>query len=543
MRRKASILVFLVFTTLCSLALPTLGQEAEPEYYALEEITGKLTQPTGIARAPDGTLFITERAGRVLVLKDGEVLSRPFLNAREKVDETPSFEQGLLGLAFDPRYAENGFFYIAYSDADYRLQLERYQVSPYPYVALPGSAESLLSIEQKSPLHKGGHLRFGPDGYLYVSVGDGGFSDQLDSTGQNIDDLLGKILRIDVSGALPYTIPPDNPFVDVEGYHPEIWLMGLRNPWKFSFAPGSRALYIADVGWADVEEINYLPADDAGGGNLGWRLYEGDLLVEQGAIADQPRASEAEDLIFPVYSYPHLKPLGYDGSYPIGCAVIGGQVYRGEALPELKGLYIYGDYCNGELWTLWQGDDGWQSQKLFETDLNITAIEEDGRGELLIASLEGKLHRLIHAPDNDNDSDAVPNADDNCPLVANPDQADHWGAVGVGDACDQDFFFSKVNQTEVKGFRQHHGAFHIYACNSGGCGFVANLEPGALMAAGDRLQLYSEAFGWTIHAVYAGESAGQAVFDVFIVDEAGAYYVDNLQLLISDASLSWRFSG
>ena len=112
-------------------------------------------------------------------------------------------------------------------------------------------------------------------------MGDGGFSDQLDSTGQNIDDLRGKILRIDVSGALPYTIPPDNPFVDVEGYRPEIWLMGLRNPWKFSFAPGSRALFIADVGWANIEEINYLPADDSGGGNLGWRLFEGDLAIER----------------------------------------------------------------------------------------------------------------------------------------------------------------------------------------------------------------------------------------------------------------------
>lgn len=531
-------LVCVVVMAFAAFASAALGQEAASRYYDIEEVAGKLKQPTGIARAPAGPLFITERAGRILVLRDGEVLERPFLDVSAKVDETPSFEQGLLGLAFDPRYADNGFFYIAYSDADYTLRLERYQVSPYPYVALPGSAELLLAIGQKSPLHKGGHLRFGPDGYLYFSVGDGGFSDQLDSTGQNRDDLRGKILRLDVSGALPYTIPPDNPFVDVAGYRPEIWLLGLRNPWKFSFAPGSRALFIADVGWSYIEEINYLPADDRGGGNFGWRYFEGNEPVAGEAVAE----SEAADFIFPVYSYPHLKPLGYDGGVPIGCAVIGGLVYRGDALPELRGAYIYSDYCNGELWSLRAGEDGWRSRKLFATGLNVTAIEEDGRGEILIVSIEGKLHRLIHAPGNDNDLDAVPNADDNCPLVANPDQADHWGAVGVGDACDQDFFLSKAGDTVVKGYQQHYGAFHLYACDSGGCGFVANLEPGALLAAGDRLQLFSEAFGWTVEAARRGDAGAQAVYDVFIYDGAGVYFVDDLQLRISEASLSWRYA-
>jgi len=534
-------LVCVALTVLCLHSFPALGQEAEIAYYAIEKIAGNLKQPTGITRAPDARLFIMERAGRILILENGEVLRRPFLDVSEKVDAEPSFEQGLLGLAFDPRYAANGFFYIAYSDAEYTVHLERYQVSPYPDVALPGSGEVLLSIEQKSPLHKGGHLRFGPDGYLYFSVGDGGFSDQLDSTGQNIDDLRGKILRIDVSGALPYTIPPDNPFVGVEGYRPEIWLMGLRNPWKFSFAPESRALFIADVGWANIEEINYLPADDSGGGNLGWRLFEGDLAVEVEDSSAPMIDKDTEGLIFPVYSYPHLKPLGYDGSFPIGCAIIGGHIYRGAALPELKGLYIYSDYCHGELWTLWQGEDGWHTDKLLEMDLNVTALAEDAQGEIYIASIDGQVHKLIHAPDNDNDFDAVLNADDNCPLIANPDQADHWGAVGVGDACDRDYFFSKVGETEVKVFQQHYGAFHVYACNTGGCGFVANLEPSALLAAGG-LQLWNEPFAWTIEAAFAGDSGGQAVYDVSIFDGDGTYFVDDLQLLISEASLSWRYS-
>jgi len=541
MRESARIFLTLVFASLCALAFPAIGQEAETEYYAIEKVAGNLKQPTGIARSPDGRLFITERAGRILILKDGEVLRRPFLDVSEKVDEEPSFEQGLLGLAFDPLYEANGFFYIAYSDADYTVHLERYQASAYPDVALPGSGELLLSIEQKSPLHKGGHLRFGPDGYLYMSVGDGGFSDQLDSTGQNGDDLRGKILRLDVSGALPYTIPPDNPFIGVEGTRPEIWLLGLRNPWRFSIAPGSRALFIADVGWANWEEINYLPAEDAGGGNFGWSIFEGELPVERDDDFSPIARQEAGEFIFPVYSYPHLKPLGYDGSYPIGCAIIGGHVYRGEALPELKGLYLYSDYCNGELWTLWQDEAGWQTRKLIETGLNVTALDEDERGEIYITSIEGQVHKLIHAPDNDNDADAVPNVEDNCPLVANPDQADHWGAVGVGDACDQDYFFSKVAGAEIKMFQQHHGAFHVYACNAGGCGFVVNLEPSALLAA-DELQWRNEQFAWTIEAEYAGDSAGHALYDVSVFDDEGAYFVDDLQLLISETSLSWRYS-
>lgn len=539
MRDLARFLFTLIFASLCSFAVPALGQDTE--YYAIEKIAGNLKQPTGIARSPDGRLFITERAGRILILEDGEVLRRPFLDVSEKVDEAPSFEQGLLGLAFDPLYEANGFFYIAYSDADYTVNLERYQASAYPDVALPGSGELLLSIGQKSPLHKGGHLRFGPDGYLYMSVGDGGFSDQLDSTGQNRDDLRGKILRLDVSGAPPYAIPRDNPFVGVEGYRPEIWLLGLRNPWRFSFAPGSRALFIADVGWANREEINYLPADDRGGGNFGWPMFEGELPVEREDAAAPMAREDAGELIFPVYAYPHLKPLGYDGSFPIGCAIIGGHVYRGDALPELKGFYLYSDYCNGELWTLWQDEDGWHTRKLIETGLNVTALDEDARGEIYIASIDGQVHKLIHAPDNDNDADAVPNAADNCPLVANPDQADHWGEAGVGDACDRDYYFSKVGGTEIKMFQQHYGAFHVYACNAGGCGFVVNLEPDALLAA-EALELWNEQFAWTIQAAFAGDFAGQAVYDVSIFDDEGAYFVDDLQLLISAASLSWRYA-
>ena len=207
----ARVIAFVAVSALFLLVPPALGQTSDTAFYAIERIAGNLKQPTGIAVSDDGLLYVLERAGRIMILEDGEVLRRPFLDIREKVDAEASFEQGLLGLAFDPAYAENGFFYISYSDSDFSVHLERYQVSPYRYVALPGSGERLLSVPQASSLHKGGHLRFGPDGYLYMSVGDGGLSEELDSTGQNIDDLRGKILRLDVSGAPPYAIPEDNP--------------------------------------------------------------------------------------------------------------------------------------------------------------------------------------------------------------------------------------------------------------------------------------------------------------------------------------------
>lgn len=540
MRRFLLILVFSGCLLWALMVAPALGQNGATQYYALDRIGGRIKQPTGLAQAGGDLLFVTERSGRILVLEDEEFLPRPFLDLRAKVDASASVEQGLLGLAFDPRYAENGFFYVAYSDVEFTLHFERYQVSAYPYVALPDSGEALLSVRQASPLHKGGHLRFGPEGYLYLSVGDGGISDVQDSTGQNRDDLRGKILRLDVSGGLPYVIPADNPFVDAAGYRPEIWLLGLRNPWKFSFAPGSRALYIADVGWASREEINYLPAESGGGDNFGWRLFEGELLVEPEDVTAQSASEAAAGFRFPVLAYPHMKPLGYDGSIPVGCAVIGGHVYRGGALPELQGAYVYSDYCHGDLWRLWEDEAGWHTEKFFDTDLNVTAIGEDVFGELYVASFDGKLWKLIHAPEGDNDDDAVPNESDNCPLVANRDQADNWGAAGVGDACDEDFFFSKAPGVEVKMFQQHYGAFHIYACDSGGCGFVANIDPREL-SADVVLKMQSERFGWTVEAAFVAASDDGAVYHVRVYDEGGAHYVDDLQLLISGEALSWRY--
>ena len=511
-----------------------LSQDGGRVYYSLELISDQLAQPTGFAHAQDDLLFIMERGGQIRILQDAEIRRNPFLDLSDPVSSGASIEQGLLGMAFDPQYADNGFFYVSYSDADFQVRLERYQVSRFRYAALPGSRVTLLTIPQATPLHKGGHLRFGPDGYLYMSVGDGGLSEEPTSTGQNPQNLRGKILRLDVSGALPYQIPPSNPFVDDDLFRPEIWLLGFRNPWQFSFAPDSRAMYITDVGWSSWEEINYLPAESTGGENFGWRIYEGEQLVEPDAA---PPADGAVQ--FPVFAYPHQKPLHYDGSIPIGCAIIGGHVYRGEALPELRGRYIFSDYCHGELWSLVRQADGWAAEKVYETGLNITALGEDPAGELLIGDLDGGLRRLLHAPTSDSDDDGLPNEQDNCPLVANPDQGDHWGAAGVGDACDQAFYFFKRERSEVKMFQQHYGAYHFYACRAGNCGLLAVVDPPAL-SADSVLRLVNEDFGWTLQAAFAGEFEGQMIYDVTIFDEDGSIFADNLQLLLAGADLSWR---
>ncbi len=511
-----------------------LAQDVGQVHYSMELISDQLYHPTGFAHAQDELLYITERGGQIRILQDGEIRRNFFLDLSDLVSSSPSIEQGLLGLAFDPQYASNGYFYVSYSDADFQVRLERFQVSRFRYAALPGSRETLLTIPQATPLHKGGHLRFGLDGYLYMSVGDGGLSEEKSSTGQNPQDLRGKILRLDVSGALPYQIPPDNPFIDDARFRPEIWLLGFRNPWQFSFAPGSRAMYIADVGWSSWEELNYLPAESSGGDNFGWRVYEGEQLVDPDAALLPAGAYQS-----PAFTYPHLKPLNYDGSIPVGCAIIGGHVYRGEALPELQGRYIFSDYCHGDLWTLERSEDGWTVEKLYETGLSITALGEDSAGELFFAGYDGELRKLIHAPAKDSDDDGLLNAADNCPFIANPGQEDNWGATGIGDACDQDFYFSKIGRTEVKMFQQHYGAFHFYACSADGCGLVAVIDPPAL-AKDAALRLYSERFDWSLEASFVVESGSQTIYDVTIFDAEGIVYVDDLQLLLAETDLSWR---
>ncbi len=328
-------------------------------------------RPVDIQNAGDGTgrLFVVEQAGRILLVKDGRILPTPFLNIIDQVGSSGN-EQGLLGLAFHPRYAENGLFFVNYTDRRGNTVIARFQVSADPDLADPASETRLLYVEQPYENHNGGVLAFGPDGYLYAGLGDGGAGGDPLGNGQRTDSLLGKILRLDVNSGDPYAIPADNPFGS------EVWAYGLRNPWRMSFDRSTGDLWIGDVGQGDWEEIDILPAGSPGGANFGWNLMEG----------NHPYEGEAQPgLLLPVAEYSHAD--GY-------CSVTGGHVYRGADLPEWRGIYLFGDYCTGTVWGLIRSADGWQAQVLFETGLRISSFGVDQAGELYVADLQGSILRL-----------------------------------------------------------------------------------------------------------------------------------------------------
>jgi glucose/arabinose dehydrogenase len=337
-----------------------------PAYF--RQIVAGLTKPTLLVSAHDGTgrLFILEQTGTIRILKNGSLLPSPFLDLSGVVNPGGN-EQGLLGLAFDPGYASNGRFFVNYTDASGASITACYSVSPSdPNQADPAGGVQILRIDH--PLyknHNGGNLVFGPDGYLYFGMGDGGSQGDPNGNGQNLGVLLGKLLRLDVSGAA-YAIPSDNPFVGRAGARPEIWAYGLRNPWRFAFDSKTGDLYIADVGQDAYEEIDFQPALDRGGENYGWNFLEGFHPYQGQAPAG---------LTPPVAEYDH------SGG---NCAVVGGYVYRGNLLPGLVGRYVYGDDCSGRIWVLTHGADGWKNAEWLDTSLAITSFGVDDSGELYV---------------------------------------------------------------------------------------------------------------------------------------------------------------
>ncbi len=341
-------------------------------------LTGGLDSPVGLTNAGDGSgrLFVLEQRGRIRIIKNGQLLPTPFLDITDRVGKNGS-EQGLLGLVFDPGYKSNSFFYVNYTDENANTVIARFKVSADADVASPASEKVLLHVRQPYPNHKGGALNFGPDGYLYIGLGDGGSEGDPQLTGQNTNTLLGKLLRIDVHNGDPYSIPKDNPFVNGGGLH-EIWAYGLRNPWRFSFDRATGDLYIGDVGQDTYEEIDYLPAGSPGGENYGWSFREG-FHPYKGT----PPAGLK--LVDPVWEYDHSQ----------GCAIIGGAVYRGVNLPAWQGVYFYGDYCSGKVWGLKRGPDGtWHSQLLSETGSSITSFGLDEAGEIYLVDQQGIIFHL-----------------------------------------------------------------------------------------------------------------------------------------------------
>ena len=347
----------------------------------LQEVATGLAFPVGLASPPgDARLFILEKGGTIRVVEDGQVLAQPFLDLSSQVSGRS--EQGLLGLAFYPDYATSGRFVVHYTDLQGDTRISLFQVSDDPNRADEGSESQILTLAQPGPAHNGGQIAFGPDGMLYIALGDGG-SNEGDDQGraQNLGDLFGSVLRIDVSSGADYTVPPDNPFVGQSGATPEIWSYGLRNPWRFSFDPANGDLYIADVGEKRWEEINVArAADGAGRGvNYGWSVMEGTSCVRAGC--DQSGLTP-----------PHVQ---YDHSQ--GCSVTGGYVYRGDAIPALQGHYLYADFCQGWVRSFPAEDDAPESvdwPALSPGD-NVTSFGQDAAGELYILTAGGGVFKIV----------------------------------------------------------------------------------------------------------------------------------------------------
>jgi glucose/arabinose dehydrogenase len=331
-----------------------------------------LTAPAGDAR-----LFVVEKTGAIRIVKDGALLPTPFLDLSGAVSN--GGEQGLLSMAFHPDYATNGFFYVDYTDVDGTTQVVRYSVSSAdPDAADPASAKTILTVEQPFANHNGGLLLFGPDGKLYIGLGDGGSGGDPFGNGQELGTLLGKILRIDVDAGDPYAVPTDNPFVGRAGARGEIWAYGLRNPWRFAFDAEGDRLYIADVGQGSWEEVDVVPGDD-GGRNFGWNIMEG-------AHCYNASSCDQTGLTLPVLEYSHDE----------GCSITGGFVYRGSLAPAVRGHYFYSDYCSGFLRSF--TFDGTAATDTTTWDVgdiaNVQSFGEDAAGELYVLSTNGTVYRV-----------------------------------------------------------------------------------------------------------------------------------------------------
>ncbi len=348
-------------------------------------ITAGLTSPVAITNAGDGSgrLFITEQTGTIRIWNGTALLPTPFLDIHTLV--SCCGEQGLLSVAFHPDYETNGYFYVDYTDVAGNTVIARYRVSGNPNVADPSSASILLTIPQPYANHNGGQLQFGPDGTLYIGMGDGGSGGDPQNHAQNLNDLLGKLLRIDVDGGTPYAIPPTNPFVGVPNTRPEVWAYGLRNPWRFSFDRLSHDLYIGDVGQNLWEEIDFQPASSPGGENYGWRFMEGFHCYNPATSCDNGT------LTHPILEYSHS----------LGCSVTGGYVYRGSSIPQLFGVYLYSDYCTGIIWGASRDCSGvWSTTQLLDSPYNVSSFGEDESGEVYVTHLGGAVYRIAATPDH-----------------------------------------------------------------------------------------------------------------------------------------------
>jgi len=344
----------------------------------LTALVSGISAPTDIQNSGDGSgrLFLVQQNGIIRIYQNGALVSTPFLDIRSKV--TSGGERGLLGLAFPPGFATKQRFFVNYTDLNGNTVIAQYRVSGSANVADAASETALLRINQPFENHNGGQLRFGPDGFLYIGMGDGGSGGDPLGNGQNRNALLGKMLRIDVE-TTPGTvvIPPSNPFVNTASVRPEIWAYGLRNPWRFSFDRETGDLWIADVGQNAWEEVNFQPASSKGGENYGWNRMEGFHCYTNNC--------SMAGLTLPVVEYAHDPE----------CSVTGGFMYRGNTWPGLRGTYLYADYCSGKIWGLERQGSGWSNRLLLSSGFGITTFGEDEAGELYLDNANnGAIYRV-----------------------------------------------------------------------------------------------------------------------------------------------------
>lgn len=386
-----ALLTAILLTILASAAL--LGADETAPQLALVPLVTNVDSPVFLADAGDERLFVVEKGGRVLIFEDGALLSRPFLDLSTKV--AACRECGLLSMAFAPDYATSGVFYVYYTAAADLAEpsvegepngsndtvVARFQVSENPNQADMTTEEPILIVNQPYFNHNGGLIAFGPDGYFYVGLGDGGSGGDPQNLAQNPASLLGKMLRIDVGSSGAYAIPPSNPYVSDPAYRDEIWAVGLRNPWRYSFDRLTGDLYIGDVGQDDYEEINFQPANSDGGENYGWNLFEGNHCYRPQTPCDD------NGLTKPIIEYDH----------GLGWSVTGGHVYRGASYPGLQGIYLYADYGSGTVWGAASSNNGWQSQVLLEAGQRseLASFAEDDDGELYLVDMAGTIYAIV----------------------------------------------------------------------------------------------------------------------------------------------------
>ncbi len=470
---------------------------------ALTQVASGLDRPLFLTHAGDGNgrVFIVEQTGFIRILDNGSLLGTPFLDISSGFGLITSGERGLLGLAFHPDYSSNGRFFVHYfrrvSGQDQTV-IQEHQVSGDPNVA-DQNGQIILTLDQPAATHNGGWLGFGPsDGYLYISAGDSGTPGNPSERGQDLSTLLGKILRIDIDGGFPYSIPASNPFVGAKGARGEIWAYGFRNPWRASFDPLTGRLFAADVGQSTWEEVDIIEK----GKNYGWNIMEGPDCFEP------PVGCDMSGLESPIHSYGHS----------LGRSVMGGYVYRGHQIPALVGDYIFGDYVSGRIWALTEGPGGWSRTELFDTALNISSFGLDEDGELYAVHHGGSIFQFTStAPSPDLEILKI----DLGPFVVGTTGYYRLWVENVGNAATTETVAITDELPATLGLLSLHAAG--WSCETGSAAFSCLLE--SSLAPGQSRELSV--------SVLAGPGAGPQVVNTATVSNGEDFNPDNDSVSIS----------